>query len=174
MTKKRKENEFSPKIKEKLAKRASFICSNPGCRNLTICPSDKNIEDYIYIGKAAHITAAAEGGPRYEKTLTIEQRKSIENGIFLCSNCADMIDKNKGMDFSVDLLKKWKKEHEEWVSQNLNKSIQSPITTIDGEHIAQGKGNITAIRTSKPTFFKPGTKSIADGEGNVIATHIGN
>lgn len=52
------------------------------------------------MGKVAHITAAAVGGPRYMKELSEEDRKSITNAIFLCSNCADLIDKNKGIDYS--------------------------------------------------------------------------
>ncbi|MBI2474855.1 hypothetical protein HYV69_00290 [Candidatus Uhrbacteria bacterium] len=167
-------DEFDKNTVEAIGKRASYICSNPDCKNLTLCPSAENEDKFIYIGKAAHITAAAEGGPRYDSNLTSEQRKSTNNGIFLCSNCADMIDKNNGIDFSVDQLKQWKKEHEEWATQNLNKSLNSLITTIDGEHTARGKGNVTGIKTTKPTFFKPGTKSTAEGEGNITATYIGS
>ena len=60
----RSRDDFSPKMIEALAKRASYICSNPDCRCLTLCPSTEDDEKYIYIGKAAHITAASEGGPR--------------------------------------------------------------------------------------------------------------
>ena len=34
-----------------------------------------------------------------------------------------MIDDNGGIDFSVETLKKWKSDHEIWVRNNLNKSI---------------------------------------------------
>lgn len=167
-------DDFDSKTIDAVGKRTSYICSNPTCRSLTLCPSAADESKFIYVGKAAHITAAAEGGPRYDSTLSSEQRKSISNAIFLCSTCADMIDKNNGIDFTVDTLKKWKQEHETWATQNLNKSLNSLITTIDGEHIARGKGNVTGIRTTQPTFFKPGTKSLAEGEGNITATHIGS
>ncbi|MBW8010476.1 MAG: hypothetical protein FVQ83_04425 [Chloroflexi bacterium] len=104
-----------------LAKRAAYICSNPDCRKLTIAPSGKTDSEFIFIGNAAHITAAATGGPRFDAGLTSEQRSSIGNGIFLCRNCATMIDKNGGSDYPVDLLLKWKKDHDSWVSVNLNK-----------------------------------------------------
>ena len=165
-------DDFNPKTTEILAKRASYICSNPDCRCLTLCPSEKDIEKYIYIGKGAHITAAARNGPRYDSSLTREQRFSIENGIFLCSNCSDMIDKNGGLDFSVEVLKKWKNDHESWVKENLNRSPQSLISVVNGEHYAKGKGNITGIYAQEPVFFKPGTKSIAEGEGNITAVRI--
>jgi hypothetical protein len=82
----------------------------------------------LYIGKAAHITAAASGGPRYDESLTPQQRGAIENAIFLCSSCADMIDKNNGADFSTEVLREWKLQHESWVRRNLNKSIFSLIS----------------------------------------------
>lgn len=170
--KQNKRDDFNPKTIAALAKRASYICSNPECRSLTLYPSEKNSEESIYIGKAAHITAASEGGPRYDPSLTPEQRSSIGNGIFLCSNCAEMIDKNNGIDFPVDLLREWKRKHEAWVKANLNKSSNAPISIIDGEHHAKGKGNVTAIDAQEPVFLKPGTKATAEGEGNVTATRI--
>lgn len=117
-------DDFDKPVVDTLAKRAAFICSNPDCKTLTIAPSEEDNLKFIYIGKAAHITAASEGGPRYDKEMSSDNRKSINNGIFLCSNCADMIDKNKGIDFSVELLQKWKSDHEIWVRSNLNKKTQ--------------------------------------------------
>ncbi len=116
---------FDAKTIETLAKRASYICSRPECRALTISPSSVSVDKYLYLGKAAHITSAASKGPRFDPSVTPEQRKSIENGIFLCSSCADMIDKNSGLDFSVEHLREWKSQHEAWVRSNLNKSIAS-------------------------------------------------
>ena len=122
-------DDFDKATIEALAKRAAYICSNPDCRALTIAPTSSNEEKFIYIGKAAHITAAAEGGPRYDPNLSQEARKSISNGIFLCSNCADMIDKNNGSDFSTESLRKWKSDHENWVSKNLTKQIPHKFET---------------------------------------------
>jgi len=123
-----KRDDFDSKTIEALAKRASYICSNPGCRSLTICPSDVDTKKYIYVGKAAHITSAAAKGPRHDATLTNSERRSIENGIFLCATCADMIDKNGGVDFPVDEIKQWKSQHESWARGNLNRSISSLIS----------------------------------------------
>lgn len=117
-------DDFDKLVADALMKRAAFICSNPDCKRQTIAPSRIDNGRFIYIGKAAHIAAAAEGGPRFEKSMSSEERKSIDNGIFLCSNCADMIDKNNGIDFSVELLHDWKITHDSWVGSNLNKLIQ--------------------------------------------------
>jgi hypothetical protein len=114
-------DDFLKGVTNGLRMRAAFICSNPDCRKQTIAPSDEDETKYLYLGKAAHITAAANGGPRYDPNMSPEERRSISNGIFLCSNCADLIDKNKGRDFAVETLKAWKIDHEKWVSANLNK-----------------------------------------------------
>lgn len=86
MNKEKIRDDFDRKTIDILAKRASYICSNPNCRSLTLCPSEKDPEKYIFIGKGAHITAASMNGPRFDSSFSFEQRSSIENGIFLCSN----------------------------------------------------------------------------------------
>lgn len=121
-----KRDDFDRSVVDALGKRASYICSNPDCRIHTLAPSTEDSSKFIYIGKAAHITAASEGGPRFDANLSSGERKSIRNGIFLCSNCAEMIDENDGIDYRVDLLRKWKSDHETWVIENLNKQAQGP------------------------------------------------
>ena|ERR1041385_921219 len=123
----RNRDDFSAAIVLALARRASYICSNPECHNLTIGPASNDIEKIVFLGKTAHITAASRGGARYDPSLTTEQRRSITNGLFLCPGCADKIDKNKGLDYTVELLQKWKRDHEKWVKKNLNKSIHSLV-----------------------------------------------
>ena len=94
-------DDFSEAVKTALGKRASYVCSNPDCRALTIAPADSDASKVLYIGKAAHICAASAGGPRYDPNMSSDQRKAIENAIFLCSSCAEMIDRNGGADFST-------------------------------------------------------------------------
>ncbi len=114
-------DDFPKVVADALAKRAAFICSNPDCRVHTIAPSDESESKFLYIGKAAHICAAAKGGPRYDAAMSPEERKAASNGIFLCSSCADMIDKNGGLDFPVQRLRRWKEDHDRWAAANLNK-----------------------------------------------------
>jgi hypothetical protein len=66
---------------------------------------------FIHIGIAAHIHAAAPGGPRYLETMTREERKHITNGIWLCSNHAKEIDSNTVRD-SAEILQGIKNRHE--------------------------------------------------------------
>lgn len=53
------------------------------------------------------------------------ERSEISNAIFLCTVCADMIDKNNGLDFPADVLRQWKANHEVFVRKNQNKSVHS-------------------------------------------------
>lgn len=104
-------DDFSSTTKVILAKRVGYICSNPNCRKHTIGPnSDPN--KAINIGIAAHITAASPGGARYDENLLPSERQSIENGIWLCSNCASLIDRDETT-FTVELITDWKNSTEE-------------------------------------------------------------
>lgn len=101
---------FTKQTVDILGKRVGFLCSNPSCRKPTVGANE--IKDKsTAIGIAAHITAASPGGPRFDKTLSPEQRKNIDNGIWLCSNCASLIDKDKKK-YSVKLLNEWKNNAE--------------------------------------------------------------
>ena len=59
------------------------------------------------MGIAAHITAASVGGPRFDDSISSDERKGIDNGIWLCQNCAKLID-NDEKKYTVELLNKWK------------------------------------------------------------------
>jgi hypothetical protein len=48
----------------------------------------------VSIGVAAHITAASSLGPRFKPTLTIAQRSSYENGIWVCQIHGKLVDNN--------------------------------------------------------------------------------
>ncbi len=61
----------------------------------------------VNIGVAAHITAAAAGGPRFDPNLTPDQRRALANGIWLCQSCAKLIDCDDGR-FTPILLQDWK------------------------------------------------------------------
>src|SRR5579872_6088710 len=105
-------DDFSSSIKETLAKRAGQFCSNPDCRVVTSGPHDDD-RKAINLGVAAHITAAAAGGPRYNLNMAPEERSAITNGIWLCQTCAKLADSDT-IRFPEELLIMWKRRHEEW------------------------------------------------------------
>lgn len=105
-----KRDDFSQKTKDILCERVGGKCSNPYCRRETKGPHS-NSHKRVSIGQAAHITAASKGGPRYDSDLSSEERKSIDNGIWLCDVCAKMIDSDEAH-YSVELLRVWKSQAE--------------------------------------------------------------
>jgi len=75
----------------------------------------------VNIGVAAHITAAASGGKRFDATMSNVDRKHPSNGIWLCQNCAKKIDDDEKR-FTTALLHKWKKLAESEAATALGKS----------------------------------------------------
>ena len=94
-----------------LASRAGHRCSNPQCLRPTSGPG-LNENKSVNVGEAAHITAAARGGKRYDDSLTPEARRAPSNGIWLCELCAKLIDTDEQR-FTVEVLRKWKKDAED-------------------------------------------------------------
>ncbi|MBB2143994.1 hypothetical protein GM921_00725 [Pedobacter sp. LMG 31464] len=120
--------EFSQNTKDKIKMAAAFICANPDCHLVTIGPSGSDENRIQYNGKVSHILPASVGGPRDREKVTPEERMAIENAIFLCSSCGDLIDKNNGIDYPESLLKKWKEDHHQWTKSNLNKPYNGKQT----------------------------------------------
>ncbi|MBU3062453.1 hypothetical protein KO481_13085 [Nocardia sp. NEAU-G5] len=101
-----KRDDFSPGDKERMARRVGYRCSAPSCRAATAGPT-VDPDGSSNLGVASHITAAAEGGPRYDASLTVKERKSLANGIWLCQIHAKQIDDDLQR-FPTDLLRGWK------------------------------------------------------------------
>lgn len=99
-------DDFPLAVKQVLAERAALLCSRDGCEQPTSGPRTDPTKS-INVGVAAHITAASEGGPRYDPTLTQEQRRSTENGIWLCHTCAKLVDNDEAR-YPTSLLHSWK------------------------------------------------------------------
>ena len=114
---------FSAQVKRTLASRVAWRCSNPGCRVPTAGPTAAP-EGFNSVGKAAHIAAAAPGGPRYDVAMTSEQRSCISNGIWLCSICADDVDRDE-IRYPASLLHEWKLQAENVARTELGKSLPS-------------------------------------------------
>jgi hypothetical protein len=145
-------DDFSKRTIDALAGRAGHRCSNPGCRQPTRGPRSEP-DQTVNIGVAAHITAASQGGPRYDPGLTSEQRQHAENGLWLCQNCAKLVD-NDPTAYPVAVLRAWKREAEEAA----RREIEEPA-----EPAGHAKQQSTAIQTGSGGLAQGG--SIAAGEG---------
>lgn len=116
-------DDFSQKAKDILAKRVGFVCSNPDCRMHTIGPNS-DVSKCTSVGVAAHVTAASQGGPRFNPDLTSNERGEIGNGIWLCQSCARLIDSDPGS-YPVDRLLHWKAAAEQEAAVRLNRQMRS-------------------------------------------------
>lgn len=109
---------FPKAVVEVLGKRASFVCSNPSCEQPTVGPQS-NDDGAVNTGVAAHITAASPGGPRYDASISSDERRSASNGIWACQTCGKLIDSDDQR-FTVPVLREWKARAEHRALERLN------------------------------------------------------
>jgi|GEM_PF-3326074 hypothetical protein len=127
----------------------------------------------VNVGVAAHITAASEGGPRFDPALSISERTGVANGIWLCQTCAKLIDSDV-VRFSKDVLLGWKRAAAEEakirigktkrISPNANRKAETELRRIhklrDDLHKAMLKSNTERLKRppgqSRPWKFAEG------------------
>lgn len=135
LVKKMARDDFSKPIKDALARRVGFLCSNPDCKAATSGPHTEPTKS-VSVGVAAHITAASAGGPRYNPNITSEERSSIENAIWLCQNCAKLIDSDANA-YPLPKIYRWKVTSE-------NAALRSLKGAMSSEYFPQPTGAIHA------------------------------
>jgi hypothetical protein len=112
-------DDFSQVTKDTLAKRVNYCCSQ--CGQQTTGPHT-DPKKAVSIGVAAHITAASEGGPRYDPSLTPDERASAENGIWMCQNHGKLVDSDDSR-YTVGQLRAMKVAAEAAALQALEKRV---------------------------------------------------
>jgi hypothetical protein len=127
-------DDFPISVKQLLANRVNHRCSKSDCKATTSGPQIEP-EGSINVGVAAHITAASAGGPRFDAGLSPEQRASAANGIWLCQNCAKLVD-NDAQRFTADLLQEWKAAAEAEAFEKIGKTSSSVVTARQSEERA--------------------------------------
>lgn len=91
-------------------------CAAPHCNNKLIARDSETV-----ISKICHIEAASPAGPRFNKEMSDDDRRHFNNLILLCDECHCIIDnKDNESKYPVELLKEWKRNHE-------NKQLYSRI-----------------------------------------------
>jgi hypothetical protein len=157
-------DDFSRQTRDRLAMRVGVRCSNLLCRKLTTGPRTES-PHIINIGVGAHITAASPGGPRYDLSLSSQQRESAENGIWLCQNCAKLID-NDSERYPAEVLRDWKANAEASTLAELEGSAAPQPTDLSAEiDISYAKKRITGERHDyclEVTLTNRGTEPLGD------------
>ncbi len=124
----RKRDEFSERTRIQIAKRAGWVCSFPGCHVHTVGATADGKGEFS-TGVAAHICAAAPGGPRYDEKMLPAVRSSADNGIWLCQNHAKLIDTDV-IQYPVSLLQKWKEQASEDSRRRVVAGVAASAPTI--------------------------------------------
>lgn len=97
-------DDFPAKVRHVLAKRVGWRCSICGAPTSGPGAADDAV---VNVGLAGHITAAAPNGPRFDETLSVSERRSSSNGIWVCQTCGHRIDHDTAL-FTVEELRRRK------------------------------------------------------------------
>ncbi len=162
-------DDFTEHTKRTLAHRAGYRCSNPKCGVSTAGPG-AGPDTTINLGVAAHITAASPGGPRYDPSIPPGKRRSLENGIWLCQNCAKLVDSDSAA-FDRGTLERWKRLAE----ANARARLGSVVTSVDPTQqnlseeefeiigAASGSGDIFVVSSDQTgQFVRAGSRNFWD------------
>lgn len=150
-------DDFTPQTRDVLARRVGMRCSNPECAQQTSGPR-YDPQKAVNIGVAAHITAASRDGPRFDASLTSEQRKSVDNGIWLCQNCAKLVDNDQHR-FTVAMLREWKETAEEAARKAVTEPAKRDADSAN-VHARALIQDPNAIRISRPNAVQLGPNAI--------------
>lgn len=126
-------DDFTNDVKRSLSARVGHVCSNPECRAPTSGPHESSTRA-VSIGVAAHISGAAPGGPRYNTEMSPQERSHTDNGIWLCENCAKLIDSNVG-GFPANLLRAWRTVAEARAKEVLGRQTSEPPQSEDEKKV---------------------------------------
>ncbi|MBG2712354.1 hypothetical protein I4558_16970 [Proteus mirabilis] len=101
--------DYRPKDIRRLDTLSGNKCAAPHCNKNLV-----SIDGSSIVSKICHIEAASPKGPRYNSSMTNDQRRGYDNLILLCDECHIMIDNMDNIKkYPVSLLHEWKKNHEE-------------------------------------------------------------
>jgi hypothetical protein len=103
----------------------------------------------VDVGVAAHITAAAKGGKRFDPHMSKEERRSVENGIWLCQIHAKLVD-DAPERFTIELLREWKRLSEQ--------AARLEIEELDKGLPARRAADIEALRVYAGAFDRSAFK----------------
>lgn len=107
-------------------------------------------EKKVLIGEECHIVGKDSSKPRYIDEFP--KKETLSNRILLCRNHHKMIDDNEDI-YSIDILKKMKKEHEDSIAERIKNKEIKPIVIEDSEFEAEAKDveEVTVLEIKRPT-----------------------
>lgn len=132
MTQGREAPEVSDKTAIELWIKSGARCSFPGCNEYLL--TDTNVTNQtVKHGNIAHIVAASKGGARGQHERPMETRSQIDNLMLVCQLHHTLIDdKSKEAMYTVELLQKFKRSHEQRIYEltGCNPDMQSKVIAL--------------------------------------------
>lgn len=143
-------DDFPAAVIQKLGERVAWLCSNPDCRAPTKGPHTETGRS-INVGMACHVHAAASGGPRYDPGQTENERRGIDNGIWLCRTCGTLIDTDEAR-WPATLLRRWRAQAELAALDDVGKPARddAPRTVVTSINQHGGQTAGTIINLERP------------------------
>lgn len=152
-----------------LAFRSGGVCAFPKCgKHLTY--ESKNGAD-TYVAEAAHISGEKPGAARYDASMSDEERDSVHNLIYMCTDHHTIIDKVEA-DWPTSTLQALKAKHEAQVRQAMEDAfadvafpeLERSISWVTVQTpVANGSFDLT------PPDEKIKKNSLTNGSRNIIA-----
>lgn len=126
--------------------RAGGRCSFPGCNDYLL--RDTLTTRDIKHGHIAHIVARSKNFTRGDHDLPLAERSKIDNLILVCQKHHKLIDDDAEGEFTVELLRAYKQQHEEHIFELTNCSpdkrskVIRVIARISGENVSASYSQI--------------------------------
>ncbi|RDS92399.1 hypothetical protein DL347_04300 [Pseudomonas fluorescens] len=133
-------HDFLQSTVQRLRDRAGNVCSFPDCHVHTHGSAFTG-DKAVGVGVACHIKAAAPGGPRYDPKQTKDERRHLDNGIWMCQTHSKLVDADDSA-YSVETLRVWKQKAEERSNDLIN---QKSFTECEVKAAVE-EGTVSALQ----------------------------
>src|SRR4051812_1758326 len=125
-------HDFSPTTRKIIAERSGYKCADPSCGAATVGPALIGPDGSARVGVAAHIHAASPNGPRYLSEQSEAERKSADNGLWMCETHGKLVDSDES-GHSANELKEWKRTAERKVKAELGLANSGALFRLQHE-----------------------------------------
>lgn len=150
-------------------------CALPDCRKELVVDA-KNGDPASLVTQIAHIKGEKPGknnkraSARYDANMNNKERNSYDNLILLCPSCHKIVD-GQPQTYTVEILQKIKKDHEEWIIN----STKNEVINVSFSELDIVTKNLISNQDTKDdslTLISPKDKIAKNGLSNSIEQMI--
>lgn len=150
----RPKRKYDQKEVEQLWGFSAGYCAFPNCYQPCVKKATEH-DKAALVGQICHIVAHSDKGPRADPTMPAEARNRYDNLILLCGTHHNMVDGQPNT-YTVNDLRMWKRDLEQWVHESLEQSIGTvTFTELD---------IVTRAIVANPAGIDPDFRLVAPAE----------